>query len=130
MPNGKWTRALIEIETDSGPVKIPARMLGPLAVHFGIGSHSKRITISHVRTGRRIASTATGDVAQQIAEALAELDWTTLQGNSPPPGLQAAVSSILKRFEPEVDYALERLIAQPWHPARHPWKPQHSPPTF
>ena len=105
MPNGKWTRALIEIETDSGPVKIPAKILGPLAVHFGIGSHSNRISINHVPTGRRIASTTTGDVAQQIAEALAELDSTTLQGNSAPPGQQVAVSSILKRFEPEVDYA-------------------------
>jgi len=86
MPNGKWARKLIQIDTDCGLVKIPARTLGPLAVHFGIGSQSEKISISHVGTGRRIASTSSEEAAQQIAEALAELDWQMLQTDSLPPG--------------------------------------------
>jgi hypothetical protein len=103
MANGKWVRKLIQIDTDCGLVKIPARTLGPLAVHFGIGSQSEKISISHVGTGRRIASTSSEEAAQQIAEALAELDWEMLQSDSLPPGLQIAVSSILKRYESEID---------------------------
>ena len=102
MPNRKWARKLIQIDTDCGPFKIPARTLGPLAVHFGIGSHSEKISISHVGTGRRIASTSSKEAAQEIAEALAELDWETLQSDSVPHGLQIAVSSILKRYEVEI----------------------------
>lgn len=103
MPNRKWARKLIQIDTDCGVVKIPARTLGPLAVHFGIGSHSEKISISHVGTGRRIASTSSKEAAQQMAEALAKLDWETLQSDSLPPGLQIAVSSKLKRYEAEID---------------------------
>ena len=104
MPKGKWVRKLIQVDTDCGPVKIPARTLGALAVHFGIGSHSEKISISHVGTGRRIASTSSKKAAQEIAEALAELDWETLQSDSVPHGLQIAVSSILKRYVAEIDY--------------------------
>lgn len=104
MPKGKWARKLIRIDTDCGSVKIPARTLGPVAVHFGIGSHSKKISISHVGTGRRIASTSSKEAAQEIAEALAELDWETLQTDSVPLALQSAVASILKRYEVEIDH--------------------------
>lgn len=104
MPIGKWARRLIQIDTDCGLVEIPTRTLGPLAVHFGIGSHSEKISISHVGTGRRIASTSSKEAAQEIAEALAELDWETLQSDSVPLGLQSAVSSILKRYEVEIDH--------------------------
>jgi hypothetical protein len=104
MPNGKWARKLIQIDTDCGPVKIAARTLGPVAVHFGIGSHSVKISISHVGTGRRIASTSSKETAQEIAEALAELGWETLETDSVPLGLQSAVSSILKRYEVEIDH--------------------------
>lgn len=104
MPIGKWARRLIQIDTDCGLVEVPARTLGPLAVHFGIGSHSEKISISHVGTGRRIASTSSKEAAQEIAEALAELDWETLQSDSVPHGLQIAVSSILKRYEADIDY--------------------------
>ena len=89
MPNGKWARKLIQIDTDCGLVKIPARTLGPLAVHFGIGSQSEKISISHVGTGRRIASTSSEEAAQQIAEAPAELDWEMLQSDSLPPGCRS-----------------------------------------
>jgi hypothetical protein len=102
MPKGKWARKLIQLDTDCGPVKIPARTFGPLAVHFGIGSHSEKISISHVGTGRRIASTSSKEAAQQIAETLAELDWETFLCDSVPHGLQIAVSSILKRYEVEI----------------------------
>jgi hypothetical protein len=104
MPNKKWTRKLIQIDTDCGSVKIPARTLGALAVHFGIGSHSEKITISHVGTGRRIASTSSKEAAQKLAEALAELDWETLPSDSVSHGLQIAVSSILKRYEADLDH--------------------------
>ncbi len=104
MANGKWARKLIQIDTDCGLVKIPARTLGPLAVHFGIRSQGEKISISQVGTGRRIASTSCKEAAQQIAEALAELDWEMLQSDSLPPGLQIAVSSILKRYESEIDH--------------------------
>ena len=53
-------------------------------------------------TGRRIASASSKEAAQEIAEALAELDWETLQGDSVAHGLQMAVSSILKRYEVEI----------------------------
>jgi hypothetical protein len=95
MPSAKWTRQLIRIDTDCGPVEVPATRLGPLAVHFGIGSHRKGISITHVRTGWRIASTNSREAAQRIAEALAELNWETLEVDSVPPDLQAEVSSIL-----------------------------------
>jgi hypothetical protein len=102
--NGKWKVGPEVNPTDCGLVKIAARTLGPLAVHFGIGSQSEKISISHVGTGRRIASTSSEEAAQQIAEALAELDWEMLQSDSLPPGLQIAVSSILKRYESEIDH--------------------------
>jgi hypothetical protein len=53
---------------------------------------------------RRIASASSKEAAQEIAEALAELDWETLQSDSVPHGLQIAVSSTLQRYEAEIDY--------------------------
>ena len=32
MPSAKWTRQLIRIDTDCGPVEVPATRVGPLAV--------------------------------------------------------------------------------------------------
>jgi hypothetical protein len=98
MPERKWTREVIQIDTDCGRVAMPARVLGPIAVHFGVGSHAKKISITHIRTGRRIVSTNAANDAQQIGEALAELNWDCLAGDSVPEGLRIEVVQILRRF--------------------------------
>jgi hypothetical protein len=76
-PERKWIREVIKIDTDCGRVALPARVLGPIAVHFGVGSHAKKISITHIGTGRQIASTNAADAAQQLGEALAELNCSS-----------------------------------------------------
>jgi hypothetical protein len=68
MPERKWIREVIQIDTDCGPVALPAKVLGPIAVHFSVGSHAKKISITHIGTGRRIASTNAADTAQQTGD--------------------------------------------------------------
>ena len=94
----KWIREVIQIDTDCGPVTLPAKVLGPIAVHCGVGSHAKKISITHIRTGRRIVSTNAADAAQQIGEALAELNWDCLAGDAVPEDLRVEVVEILRRF--------------------------------
>jgi len=98
MPERKWTREVIQIDSDCGRVAMSARVLGPIGVHFGIGSHVKKISITHVGTGRRIASTNAVDVAQELGEALAGLIWDCLAGDCVPEGLRVEVVQILRRF--------------------------------
>jgi hypothetical protein len=98
MPERKWVREVIKIDTDCGPVAIPAKVLGPIAVHFGVGSHAGRISITHLGTGRRIASTGIPDVARRVAEELAEANWDCVTGNSIPEPLGNDVRQILKRY--------------------------------
>ncbi len=98
MPERKWIREVIRIDTDCGPVAMPAKVLGPIGVHFGIGSHAKRISITHIGTGRRIASTNVADAAQRLGEALAELNWDCLAGDCVPERLRVEVVQILRRF--------------------------------
>jgi hypothetical protein len=100
--NGKW-KVGPEVNPDRHRLRTCQNPGKNARLHFGIGSQSEKISISHVGTGRRIARTSSELAAQQIAEALAELDWEMLQSDSLPPGLQIAVSSILKRYESEID---------------------------
>lgn len=98
MSERKWTREVIRIQTDCGPVAIAARVRGPIAVHFGIGSQAGRISITHVGTGRRIASTDLANIARQAGEALAVTNWDCVTGNSIPEPLGNEVRQILKRY--------------------------------
>jgi hypothetical protein len=98
MPERKWTREVIQIDTDCGAVAIPARVLGPIAVHFSVGLHAGRISITHLGTGRRIASTDAPDIARQVAEVLADANWDSVASDCIPEPLRIKVSQILKRF--------------------------------
>ena len=98
MPERKWTHEVIPYQTDCGLVAIAARVLGPIAVHFGIGSQAGRISITHVGTGRRIASTDLASIARQAGEALAATNWDCVTGNSVPEPLGNEVRQILKRY--------------------------------
>jgi hypothetical protein len=99
MSERKWTREVIRVQTDCGLVAIAARVLGPIAVHFGIGSQAGRISITHVGTGRRIASTDLASIARQAGEALAATNWDCVTGNSIPETLGNEVCQILKQYE-------------------------------
>jgi hypothetical protein len=98
MSERKWTRDAIRIQTDCGLVAIAARVLGPIAVHFGIGSQAGRISITHVGTGLRIASTDLTNIARQAGEALAATNWDCVTGSSVPEPLRNEVRQILKRY--------------------------------
>lgn len=56
MSNGNWIREFIQVATDCAILEVPVKRLGPFAVHFGIGSHRARISITHVRTGMPLAA--------------------------------------------------------------------------
>ena len=97
MPDNKWTTGVIRIETDQGSVQIAARVLGPIAVHFGVGSMAGRICITHVGTGYRIGTADDAQGARKIGEALAEEDWERVTDCAIPEDLRFRVSSILRR---------------------------------
>jgi hypothetical protein len=99
MCDRKWTREVIRIQTDCGPVAIAAKVLGPIAVHFGVGSRAGRISITHVGTGRRIASTDLANVARQAGEALADANWECVTDSSIPESVKDKVRQILKRYD-------------------------------
>lgn len=98
MSERQWTREVIRIQTDCGPVAIAARVLGPIAVHFGVGSQAGRISITHVGSGRRIASTELANIARQAGEALADANWECITGSSIPEPLKDKVREILTRY--------------------------------
>ncbi len=97
MPETNWTTGVIHIATDQGTVRIAARVLGPIAVHFGVGSMAGRICITHVGTGCRIGIADDAQDARNIGEALAAEDWDGIKDRSIPEGLRLKVSSILRR---------------------------------
>jgi hypothetical protein len=120
MPERRWTREVIPIDTDCGLVAVQARVLGPIAVHFGIGSHRQRISITHLGTGRRIASTIAPHIARQVAEQLAEANWDCVTGDSVPEPLKIQVRQILKRYDllpiSEPASAADRFQFPPFEP--------------
>jgi hypothetical protein len=97
LAENNWTTGVIHIATDQGTVRIAARVLGPIAVHFGVGSLAGRICITHVGTGCRIGTTDDAQRARKIAEALAAEDWDCITDRAIPEKLRFKVSSILRR---------------------------------
>ena len=90
-----WRIGVIHIATDAGAVRIAARVLGPIAVHFGVGSMAGRICITHTGTGCRIGTAHDAEGARTIAEALAQEDWNCVTDRSIPEGLRCKVRAIL-----------------------------------
>jgi hypothetical protein len=95
VPEANWTTSVIHIATDVGMVRIAAKVLGPIAVHFGVGSMAGRICITHVGTGCRIGTADDAESARHIAEALAREDWACVTDHSIPGELRSRVCSIL-----------------------------------
>lgn len=97
MPETNWTTGVIHIATDEGSVRIAARVLGPIAVHFGVGSMAGRICITHIGTGCRIGTADDAQGARKLAEALAGKDWDRITDRAVPEDLRFKVSSILRQ---------------------------------
>ena len=95
MSETNWTTSVIHIATDAGMVRIAAKVLGPIAVHFGVGSMAGRICITHVATGCRIVTAGDAERARSMAEALAREDWASVTDRSIPEELRSKVCSIL-----------------------------------
>lgn len=95
MSETNWTTSVIHIATDAGMVRIAAKVLGPIAVHFGVGSMAGRICITHVATGCRIGTADDAERARSMAEALAREDWASVTDRSIPEELRSKVCSIL-----------------------------------
>jgi len=92
----RWTTSVIHIATDAGMVRIAAKVLGPIAVHFGVGSMAGRICITHVGTGYRIGTADDAEGARIMAEALARQDWGSVTDHRIPEELRSKVCSILR----------------------------------
>lgn len=90
-----WTTSVIHIATDAGMIRIAAKVLGPIAVHFGVGSMAGRICITHVATGCRIGTADDAERARNMTEALAREDWACVTDRSIPEQLRLKVCSIL-----------------------------------
>ena len=95
MSETNWTTSVIHIATDAGMVRIAAKVLGPIAVHFGVGSMAGRICITHIGTGCRIGTADDAEGARNLAEALAREDWASVNDRSIPEELRSKVCSIL-----------------------------------
>lgn len=68
-------RALVEIHKNSGAVvRIPARLVGPLAVHLSVDDPGW--TVTHPRTGYAVVSCVPDEgLAVRLAKAMKALPW-------------------------------------------------------